>query len=442
MTMTTIDLTPTPEQLPVPVEARRPCGCPDYERGMSRRSFLKRAGVAGLVAGVASQTMFTRLAFASTPYTGDVLVVLSLRGGFDGLNAIVPTADPAYATWRPNIKIPQATLLQLDSTFGMHPAMAPLKPLYDAGTLGVVQAVGMAEPNRSHFQAMEEMERAAPGTSLRTGWLDRVLGLRDEGTAFQGVQMGSSMAASAFRGPSSELAMWSVDSFGLDAAWDDTELARWSTALHDLHKGAPPVIGQPARSALAALTTTAQLQTLGYTPENGASYPDTDLGRALRDVARLIKSDVGLQVAAVDYGDWDMHADMGSVDDGWMHDHLTELSGALAAFATDLGSRLDDVTLVTLTEFGRRVQENGSGGVDHGFGQAVLLLGGGVRGGQVHGTWPGLAKPNLIDGDLAATTEYRTILAEVLEKRCGAGTIGKIFPGIGPERPGVVNQRT
>jgi uncharacterized protein (DUF1501 family) len=150
---------------------------------------------------------------------------------------------------------------------------------------------------------------------------------------------------------------------------------------------------------------------------------------------------VGLQVAAVDYGDWDMHAGMGRVGGGWMVDHLTELSGALAAFATDLGPRLADVTLVTLTEFGRRVEENGSGGTDHGHGQAVLLLGGGVRGGQVHGQWPGLAPGALVDGDLAATTEYRTILAEILEKRCGAGSVASIFPGIGSQRPGVVNGR-
>jgi uncharacterized protein (DUF1501 family) len=235
--------------------------------------------------------------------------------------------------------------------------------------------------------------------------------------------------------------MWSVDAFGLDAAWDADELARWSGALRELHRGAPLAIGQPARSALAALTTTAQLQEVGYTPEAGAAYPDSDLGRAMRDVARLIKSEVGLQVAAVDYGDWDMHAGMGGVGGGWLHDHLTELSAALAAFATDLGPRLGDVTLVTLTEFGRRVEENGSGGTDHGHGQAVLVLGGGVRGGQVHGRWPGLAPGDLVDGDLAATTEYRTILAEILERRCGVGGASGIFPGLGSERPGIVNPR-
>ena len=211
----------------VPAVARtKPCGCPELQSAISRRSFLKRTAGAGLVAGIASQGMFTRLAFAGAPYDGDVLVILSLRGGFDGLNAIVPVADPEYPLWRPNIGIPvnHPGLYQLDATFGMHPAMAPLQPFWEAGSFGVVHAVGMAQPNRSHFQAMEEMERAAPGTSVRTGWIDRVLGLRDTGTAFQGVQMGSNLAASAFLGnDSSELAMWSVDSFGLDAAGDDAE---------------------------------------------------------------------------------------------------------------------------------------------------------------------------------------------------------------------------
>jgi uncharacterized protein (DUF1501 family) len=155
----------------------------------------------------------------------------------------------------------------------------------------------------------------------------------------------------------------------------------------------------------------------------------------------LIKAGVGLQVASVDYGDWDMHAGMGDVDGGWMKDHLAELSQALSAFATDLGSKLSDVTLVTLTEFGRRMQENGSGGTDHGFGQTVLLMGGGVIGGQVHGTWPGLAPGSLIDGDLMSTTDYRTLLAEVLEKRCRAGSVGQVFPDVGSERLGVVIPR-
>ncbi|MFZ0322792.1 MAG: DUF1501 domain-containing protein, partial [Actinomycetes bacterium] len=420
------------------------CSCESGDGGspgFSRRAFLKRFAATGALAGLSTQGMATRLAFADGPYAGDVLVVLSLRGGFDGLNAIVPTADPAYSTWRPTVGIPQSVLLPLDATFGMHPAMSALKPYWDAGTFGVVQAVGQPDPTRSHFEAMEAMERAAPGTSARTGWIDRTLGLRAAGTAFQGMQLGSGMAASSFTGPTPELAIWSVDSFELSGAWDATERQRWQQALRTVHDGSPTAIGGPAGTTLDALAKAAELQAAGYTPANGATYPDTDLGKALRDVARLVKADVGLQVACVDYGDWDMHVDMGSADQGWLFDHLTELSGSLDAFATDLGNRFGDVTVVTLTEFGRRVEENGSAGVDHGHGQAVLLLGGGVDGGKVHGSWPGLAEANLVDGDLAGTTDYRTILAEALEKRCGAGSLSTVFPNLPADRVGAFKTR-
>lgn len=425
--------------------AEQPCGCPAVPE-ISRRSFLKAAGATGVVAGLASEGMFTRLAFGATPYVGDVLVVLSLRGGMDCLQAVVPaTAEQYgyYADWRPNIAVAQNQLLALDSRFGMHPSMTALKPLYDAGSFGVVQAVGMAQPNRSHFSAMEEMERAAPGTSLRTGWLDRVLGLRETGSPFQASQLGSNSAAAAFLGPAPELAMWNVDGFELSGAWNPAEATRWDTALRGVNDGAPAVIAAPALTALGALSTASELRAAGYTPENGAAYPDSGLGEALRDVARLIKANVGLQVAAVDYGDWDMHAGQGDVGGGWMVDHLTELSSALAAFSTDLGATMGDVTLITLTEFGRRIEENGSGGTDHGFGQSVFLMGGGVRGGQVHGTWPGLAPQDLVDGDLDATTDYRNLLAEVLEKRCGAGSseVAGIFPGISSDRLNVVQPR-
>jgi uncharacterized protein (DUF1501 family) len=417
------------------------CGCPEFE-GISRRRFLGLAAAAGALGGLMAEGLASRLAFAAAPYDGDTLVVLSLRGGFDGLQAVVPAADPDYRSWRPNVGIPANALIQLDQTFGMHPAMSPLRPLWDAGRLGFVHAVGMAQPNRSHFDAMEEMERAAPGTSIRTGWIDRMLGIRESGSPFQGVQMGNAQPASSFLGPSSELAMDSVDGFGLDAAWDEEQQLLWDTALRAVHDGAPTALAAPATTALDAMGTARQLQDAGYTPANGANYPETELGRALSDIARLIKANVGLQVAAVDYGDWDMHAGMGDADRGWMYDHLTELSRALAAFSADLGSKMGDVTLVTLTEFGRRVEENGSGGTDHGFGQVVFLLGGGVRGGVVHGTWPGLTRDALLDGDLHATTDYRSILAEVLEKRCRVGAVNDVLPGAPGERLDALTARS
>ena len=423
--------------------AVKPCGCP-HMPALSRRNFLKATGLAGIVAGIAGEDMFTRMAFGAAPYTGDVLVVLSLRGGFDGLSAIVPAAAADYtdyANLRPGIAIPQAQLIQLDTRFGMHPAMLPLKPYWDDKTFGVVHAVGMAEPNRSHFEAMEEMERAAPGSSVRTGWIDRVLGLREPGTAFQATQMGSNTAASAFLGPSPELAMWNIESFNLDGTWGDpTQQAKWDAALRSLNDGAPATVNAPSVTALDALAKAASLPGSGYVPDNDAAYPATGLGNALSNIAQLIKNGTGIQVAAVDYGDWDMHVGLGGLNAGdWMFDKLTELSGSLAAFATDLGAGMNKVTLVTLTEFGRRAEENGSGGVDHGYGQAVFLLGGGIKGGLVHGDWPGLAPADLIDGDLNGVNDYRLVLAELLEKRCEASSVSGIFPGIDSTRLNIAN---
>jgi uncharacterized protein (DUF1501 family) len=417
------------------------CGCAE-NAGLSRRSFFKRAAGVGALTGLATLDLSTRMSFASTPYSGDVVVVLSFRGGFDGLNTFVPSFESKYLQVRPTIGIAPSALIQLDSNFGMHPAMQPMKQLWDDGKFAVVHAVGMSDPTRSHFEAMEEMERAAPGTSVRTGWLDRVLGLRGAGTAFQAVQMGSGLPADAFLGPAPELAMWSVDGFNLSGTWDADERVRWHKALSAINKGAPSTIGAPANTALGALSTANAMQDAGYTPDPSATYPDTDLGNAMKDVARVIKADVGLQVAAVDYGDWDMHIDLGKPDNGWLHDKLTELSAALRAFADDLGPKLNDVTLVTLTEFGRSLTENGSGGVDHGHGQAVMVLGGGVNGGKVYGDWPGLEDDALVEGDLAGTTDYRQILSEVLEKRCGASKISTVFPGAPSERLGVVSVKS
>jgi uncharacterized protein (DUF1501 family) len=420
------------------------CGCPhEQPAGLSRRRLLGAAGAAaalGVVGGLVGDTASTRLAFAGTSYTGDVLLVLSLRGGFDGLSAVVPAADPHYAEARPGIGIPAGALLPLDATFGLHPALAPLKPFWDTGSLAAVHAAGQPDPTRSHFQAMEAMERAAPGASVRTGWLDRVSSAQGAGSAFATVGVGVEANQRALVGPAPELLMSSVDGFSLPGDDDAVERARWSAALEAMHRGARAEIARPARLTLAAVGTAAALQDTAYLVANGATYPDGDLGDALRDVARLVKAGVGLRVATVDFGDWDMHQGLGRPDDGWMARQLTELGAALAAFATDLGSDLGRVTVVTISEFGRRVRENASGGLDHGHGNLMLLLGGGVVGGRVHGAWRGLDPIGLLDGDLPASNDYRTVLAEILEKRCGvAGST--VFPGLGSARIGLAVAR-
>ncbi len=406
--------------------------CPEcLSAEISRRSLLISLGVLGSSVVAAGST---RVAWADGPWDGDTLVVLSLRGGFDGLSAIVPLGDPAYAPLRPTVAVPPAAALQLDAMFGMHPAMTALKAQWDLGRVAAVTATGLPNPNRSHFSAMDEVERAAPGSGIRSGWLDRMLSLHDPAGPFGAVQLGSTSMPMAFAGPHDELGMYRLADFALDGAGDSADRTRWSTALTALHDRADKSLKTSAATTLSALATAATLA--DYTP--AAPYPDTDLGRTLQDVAQLIKADLGTRVITVDEGDWDMHADLGRVDGGWMYDKLTDLSDSLAAFLEDLGPVRDRVTLITVSEFGRRAEENESGGVDHGWGNVMLVAGGNVNPG-LHGDWPGLAAGDLADGDLWATTDYRAVLADALAHRCGADSeaIRAVFPGWNGQTLGV-----
>jgi uncharacterized protein (DUF1501 family) len=407
--------------------------------GLSRRRALAVGGGVAL-AGLAAEGLSTRLAYAGAAYTGDTLVVLSLRGGFDGLSAIAPIGDPDYYRARPGIALPKSTVIAGDGTFGLHPGLSPLLPLWNGGQLAAVQAVGQPNPTRSHFAAMEEMERAAAGTSLRTGWLDRMLGLTGSTAPLAGVAIGNAMPARIFGGPTADVSMASVDGFTLAG-----ENARrpMAAALRTMYADAPPALAAPARAADRALTASVPLRAEKYAPANSAAYPATPLGAALRDLARLIKANVGLAAAAVDSGDWDMHEALGTAVKGQrMYDNLYDVSLALAAFAADLGpDGMAKVTLVTVSEFGRRVAENGSKGADHGHGNAILLLGGGVRGGKVYANWPTLAPGALADGDLAATTDYRAVIGEILQKRCGFGALDEVFPTIKPSAFGLAAAR-
>jgi uncharacterized protein (DUF1501 family) len=410
--------------------------------GVSRRGFLGgAAGLAalGMVSGIGPLGS-TQLAFGDAGYDGDVLVVVSLRGGFDGLSAVVPSGDPHYSPNRPSIGIPGSQLFQLDSMFGLNQALSPLQPLWTSGNLAIVHAVGQEDPTMSHFEAMEEMERAAPGSSARTGWIDRMAGVTGSGTPFSETSVGPATAPSAMSGSYPATAMQSLASFSLSGA-SSTDAAVWHSALRKLQHGASDLISLPAQTTLAALKTTQTLAAVKYQPANGASYPADDVGGSLSNVAQLIKAGLGLRVAAVDCGNWDMHVGLGSPTDGWMHDNLTGLGQALAAFATDLGPAMSNVVVVTLSEFGRRVMENDSGGLDHGHGNAVFVLGGGVKGGTVYGRWPGLADKDLVLGNLAGATDYRTILAELLEKRCGLST-QRVFPGLSSKRLGLAVSRS
>ncbi|SDS23980.1 DUF1501 domain-containing protein [Actinoplanes derwentensis] len=405
---------------------------------LTRRGLLVGAGAT--LTGLAAEGLSTQLAFAAGKYTGDTLVVVSLRGGFDGLSAFAPIGSQDYYQARPGIAVPKSAVLAGDGMFGLHPALAPLLPHWRAGRLAAVHAVGQENANRSHFAAMEAMENAAPGSAVRSGWLDRMLGLTGAAGPLAAVSMGDPMPARLMAGPALDVSMKGVDEFHLAADGKRPMAA----ALRAMYADAPAVLAAPARAADRALKATGRLQG-SYAPANGADYPDSELGAALRDVARLIRAGSGLVTAAVDCGDWDMHEGLGPAIKGQrMYDNLAGLSTALHAFVTDLGeTAMKNVTVLTISEFGRRVKENGSRGADHGHGNAMMLLGGGIRGGRVYGTWPGLGPRDLADGDLAVTTDYRSVIGEILQKRCGLGSLSEVFPGdVKPSTFGLATARS
>ena len=410
-----------------------PSCCTEYS-GLSRRGLLK--GLVGAGATTAFfGTTFTQTAFAATQPADRVLVVLSLRGAADGLSLVVPHGDPAYYTARPRIAIPSASLLAKDGFFGLHPSLAPLLPLWNAGKVAAVHATGLPVANRSHFAAMEQLEDADPGSSARIGWINRLIGTDDYTNPLQAIGIGRSSPITAMYGPEDTVTTAGVEDMVLAGAdqWD-TEHRR-PLSLGTLWSDAPGAVGRGGRAALAAVDDFAPVRQVSATPANGAAYSDDDLGRALADTARTIRADIGAQVISVDHdGGWDMHANLGTLTWGSMIGAAGALATSLAAFFADLGPLGDKVTVVTISEFGRRVKENANYGLDHGHGNVMFLLGAGVRGGY-RGTWPGLV--DSLDADLAVTTDYRSVLAELVDRRLGR-SVAQVFPGFTPETVGAV----
>ena len=411
------------------------CGCPPVPGARaSRRGLLRGAALVGAttVFGSTVVTTGTSLAAAATPRAASVVVVLSLRGAADGLSLVVPHGDPAYYAGRPTTAIPADSLLAKDAFFGLHPAMAPLLPMWSAGKLAAVHATGLPVPNRSHFSAMEEIEDADPGSVKRVGWLNRLVGEDSVSSSVQALAVGSSIPAS-LQGPQAVMGFRSLEGAvlsGGDAKNDPNQtrmralVAQWSGARTEMAEG--------FRSAMSAVV---DLGPAKAQVDRTATYPQTDLGKAMSSIARTLRGDVGVTTVTVDSGNWDMHVAMGSVGSGWMTNNAKELSTCIATFFSDLGPVADKVTVVTISEFGRRVQENGTKGLDHGWGNVMLVAGAGVKGGQYYGRWTPLQ--NTVDGDLAVTTDYRSVLSEVVAARTTAST-AKVFPGFQRERVGVM----
>lgn len=391
---------------------------------LPRRQFLQ--GCSAAIAAMAGARL-TNLAFAKQDNPGDTLVVIFLRGGWDALSVVPPMDGDDrgfYEKARPNIKV--SNLLRLNDQFGLHPAMAPLHDLYQAGKAGVIHAVGLNYDTRSHFDAQEYIELGTPGSkSTASGWITRHL---------QATGISSILPVISTTGQPTSLlnfvptvSVSTPDEFSL---WDKGLRDSHMNALRQLYTG-DSLIHRAGARTLDALDIVRPLNGSSYQPSNGAYYNDDELGRQLKTIAQMIKLDAGLRVAAVDFGGWDTHEYQNSGNEGYMADLLNSLASGLANFYLDLDSGYTEkLSVVVISEFGRRLVQNDSQGTDHGHGSVMLTLGGNVNGGQVFGSFPGLHNDQLYDhADLAITTDYRSVLGELLSKRMGNADLETVFPG-------------
>lgn len=407
---------------------------------LSRKEFLSAAAKSAvcLCTPLDVGRLLPSMAFFAPPGQeprGDILIAVFQRGGMDGLNAVIPQGEIEYYRQRPTLAVAEsnggkASAIDLDGFFGLHPSLGAFKNIWDAGELAIVHASGSPDPTHSHFDAMDYMERGTPGEkSLSSGWLARHLQTTDwdNDSPFRAVGIGA-MLQSSLRGPVSATAMQSIAQFHLGGDNQSAELAQFQATLGELY-GTGSLLDATGQLTLGATSTLEQVIQSNYQPSHGAGYPDSAFGQGLLQIAQLIKAEVGLEVATIDIGGWDTHAQQGALE-GDMPNLLQDLADSLAAFYTDLGSYTQRVTIVTMSEFGRRLQENGAGGTDHGHGNVMFLMGGGLNGGKVYGDWPGLAADALYGpGDLAITTDYRDVLAEIVQKRLANEHVAEVFPG-------------
>ena len=404
-------------------------------RGVKRRHIL--AGAAAGFGALLTTTTMPRYSFAqAAESTGpqELLVCVFMRGGFDGLSAVVPLNDGAYYAARPTIAVKAEQTLPLDGTWGLSTHMKAIKPIWDAGQLAIIQGSGSPDVSRSHFVDQVTVERAAPA-SVRSGWLGRHLQTlsADTGT-FRGITVGSSAVFSLATNNLETLAVSSIDSFDL-SVWTGKAKPRIQTALDEMYAGAGGQVQETAAATLDAAGTLAQLRTDDSSLPQG--YPDSTWGRGLSEIARMAKAGVGVEVACIDIGDWDMHSGLGSAADeqAWFSRRARDFAEGLAAFRNDLGDKWATTTVVTMSEFGRRVAENGSAGTDHGQGNTMFVMGGGVKGGRVLGTVPALDAANLSLGDVPITLDYRQALSEIVQVKLGNTNIPDVFPGFTPGAP-------
>jgi uncharacterized protein (DUF1501 family) len=360
-----------------------------------------------------------------------ILIAIFQRGAVDGLNVVIPHGEPAYYGLRPSIAVPrpdgsERSAIDLDGHFGLHPALRGMKPLWDQRQLAIVEAVGSPDPTRSHFDAQDYMESGTPGLKATTdGWLNRALQPEPHPCPLRAVSMTPDLPRS-LRGKNEALAINKIDDF-------QVKDARVAATFESMYGTSPDqVLNGTGRETFEAIKIMQSIQKAPYTPANGVHYPGGRLGQSLQQIARIIKADVGLEVAFTDVGGWDTHVnEVGpQPHTGQLANLLHEFGDSLAAFSQDMGDRMADITVVTMSEFGRTVKENGDRGTDHGHANVMFVLGGDVRGGKVYGDWPGLEREQLYEGrDLNVTTDFRTVLSELVQKQLGNREITSVFPG-------------
>jgi uncharacterized protein (DUF1501 family) len=399
---------------------------------VSRRVFLKSGGVAMI--GLSTIPAFLQRAVASTAMPNKKkLVVLFQRGAADGLNIVVPFGEREYYRMRPTIAIPEPrrggndSAVDLDGFFGLHPSLSPLEPLFHERQLAIVHAAGSPDTTRSHFDAQDFMESGTPGVkSTDDGWLNRtLLSMPEEGASpFRAVSLGPNLPRT-LRGSAPAIALPDVRQFqvigqspmvegGFEALYAQTV----DTALHGT-----------GTETFEAIDMLRKANPQKFQPENGADYPRSRYGQSIQQIAQLLKADIGLEVCFLDTGGWDNHVNEGGVQ-GQLSNLLRDLGQGLAAFHKDMGDRMNDIVVVTMSEFGRTAHENGNRGTDHGHANCMFVMGGAVKGGKVYGKWPGLASHQLYEGrDLALTTDFRSVLGELITGHLGNKDLKTVFPG-------------
>jgi uncharacterized protein (DUF1501 family) len=404
---------------------------------ISRRLFFKNSALAMVGAGAAPGWL-QRALYAQDAPSGrkKILVAIFQRGAADGLNVVVPHGEKAYYSLRPSIAIPRPAAgnaeaaIDLDGFFGLHPSLAPLKPLFDQRHLAIVDAVGSPDPTRSHFDAQDYMESGTPGRkATQDGWMNRALPKIDgKPSPVRAVSLGPTLSRT-MAGHNPAIALQTIGGFRVQDAMAAKQ-------FEDMYVGSKDVAMRTAgKETFEAVSMLQAIQKRPYTPTGGADYPRGPFGESMRQIAQLIKADVGMEMAFADIRNWDHHVN----EPLQLGNRLAEFAGGLSAFWQDMGDRMADVSVVTMSEFGRTARENGNRGTDHGHANCMFVMGGPVKGGKVYGKWPGLENEQLYENrDLALTTDFRDVLGELVSSHMGNRSLDSVFPGYGPKFVGLV----